>query len=155
MVILKTLANGSKIPLVPPLLANNEFVTDFLVKANLSNGFFREQCRPVTTDSSLPNNQVIETVTRLSNFNIDIDTVIKLIRSLNPNKDYGCNGISIRMLNLCTTSISKLLHVPFNKSVMHECFTNEWEKANIIPVYKKGDKKLIKKLATCAIPACL
>ena len=27
--ILKTYVNGSKIPLIPPLLVNNEFVTDF------------------------------------------------------------------------------------------------------------------------------
>ena len=46
--ILKTFVNGSKIPLIPPLLVNNEFVTDFLVKANLFNDFIREQCRPMT-----------------------------------------------------------------------------------------------------------
>ena len=40
--ILKTFVNGSKIPLIPPHLVNNEFVTDFLVKANLFNDFFRE-----------------------------------------------------------------------------------------------------------------
>ena len=42
--ILKTFANGSKVPLIPPLLVNNEFVTDFSVKVNLSNDFFRKQC---------------------------------------------------------------------------------------------------------------
>ena len=54
--ILKTFVNGSKIPLISVVLVNNEFVTDFLVKANLFNDFFREQCRPITNDSSLPNN---------------------------------------------------------------------------------------------------
>ena len=38
--ILKTFANGSKISLIPPLLVNNEFVTDFLDKANLFNDFY-------------------------------------------------------------------------------------------------------------------
>ena len=96
--ILKTFLNGSKIPLIPPLLVNKEFVTDFLDKANLFNDFFRKQCRPITNDSSLPNNQTIETVTRLSDINIDTDTIIKLIRSLDPNKARDCDGISIRML---------------------------------------------------------
>ena len=36
---LKIFVNGSKIPLIPPLLVNNEFVTEFLVKANLFNDF--------------------------------------------------------------------------------------------------------------------
>ena len=58
--ILKTFVNGSKIPLIPPLLVNNEFKTDFLVKANLFNDFFRGQCRPIMNDSSLSNNQTIE-----------------------------------------------------------------------------------------------
>ena len=110
----KTFVNGSKIPLIPLLLVNNEFVTHFLVKENLFNVFFREQCRPTTNDSSFGNNQTIETVTKLSYFNIDIDTIIKLICSLDPNKDHGCDGISMHMLKLCATSISKPLYVLFN-----------------------------------------
>ena len=77
--ILKTFANGSKIPLMLPLLVNNDFVTDFLNKANLFNNFFREQCRPITNDSSLPNNPTIETVARFLDINIDTDIIIKLI----------------------------------------------------------------------------
>ena len=122
--IVKTFVNGSKVPLIPPLLVNNGFVTDFLDKANLFNVFFREQCRPITNDSSVPNNQTIETVTRLSGINIDIDTIIKLIRSLDLNNAHGCDGISIRMLKSCATSISKPLHILFNDSVISECFPN-------------------------------
>ena len=69
--------------------------------------------------SSLRNNQTIETVTRLSDINIDAGTIIKLIRSLNPTKAHSCDGISIRMLKLCTASISKPLHILFNNSVMN------------------------------------
>ena len=32
--ILKTIVNGTKIPLIPPLLVNYQLVTDFLVKNN-------------------------------------------------------------------------------------------------------------------------
>ena len=94
-------------------------------------------------DSSLPNNQAIETVTRLSDINIDTDTTVKLIHSLDPNKVHGCDGISIHMLKLCTTSISKLPHILFNNSVINECLPNEWKKVNVIPVHKKGDKQVI------------
>ena len=135
--ILKTFVNSSKIPLIPPLLGNNEFETDFLSKANLFNDFFREQCRPITNNSSLPNNQTIETVTRLWDINIDTDTIIKLIRSLDPNKNHDCDGISLHMLKLCATSISEPLHILFNNSWISECFPNEWKKANVIPVHLK------------------
>ena len=46
------------------------------------------------------------------------------------------------MLKLCATSISKPLHILFNNSVISECFPNEWKKANVIPVHKKGDKQI-------------
>ena len=89
-------------------------------------------------------NQTIETVTMLSDITINIDTYIKLIRLLDPNKVHGCDGISTRMLKLCTKSISKPLNILFNNCVINECFSNEWKKANIIPVHKKGDKQIIK-----------
>ena len=33
--ILKTFANSKKIPIIPPLLVNDKFITNFLEKANL------------------------------------------------------------------------------------------------------------------------
>ena len=125
MGILITFANASKIPLLPALLINNEFVTVFSVKANLFNDIFKEQRRPIANDNSLFHNQTIKTVNRLSKFNIDTDTIFKLIRSLDPNKAHGCDGFSIRMLKLCATSISKPLHVLFDNSIMNESFSNE------------------------------
>ena len=52
--ILKTFYNKRKIPLIPPLLVNNSFVTDFKEKANLFNEFFCKQCLPVANDCALP-----------------------------------------------------------------------------------------------------
>ena len=91
---------------MPLFLVNNKFVTDFLVKANLFNYFFREQCRPITNDSSFPNNQTIETVAKLSDINVAADNIIKRIRSLDPNKAYGCDGISIPLLKLHNVNLN-------------------------------------------------
>ena len=38
---------------------------------------------------------------------------------IDPNKAYGCDGISICMLKLYATSISKPLHILFNNLVMN------------------------------------
>ena len=125
------------------------------MKANLFNDFSREQSRPIANDSSLPNNQTIETVTRFSDITIDTDAIIKLIHSLDLNKARDCDGISIRILKLCATSISKPLHILFNNSVINECFPNEWKKANIIPVHEKGDKQIIKNYRPVSLlPIC-
>ena len=51
--ILNTFFNGSKVPLILPLLVNNEFVTDFLVKANLMT-FSENNVDPSRTTALFP-----------------------------------------------------------------------------------------------------
>ena len=60
--ILKTFVNLTKIPLIPPLLVGNQLVTDFLVKANLFNDYFSQQCTTVDNDSSIPPNITFATI---------------------------------------------------------------------------------------------
>ena len=45
--ILKRFMNKVKIPIVPPLLVNDNFVTDFKEKAGIFNVFFAEQCNNI------------------------------------------------------------------------------------------------------------
>ena len=52
--ILKTLYNGKKIPLIPPILVNNKLISNFKEKANHFNAFFASQFTPVSNDSALP-----------------------------------------------------------------------------------------------------
>ena len=61
--ILRTFYNKRKVALIPPLLVNNSFVTDFKEKANLINYFFCKQCTPVANYSTLP--PLLETATKL------------------------------------------------------------------------------------------
>ena len=60
------------------------------------------------------------------------------------------------MLKLCATSISQPLHFLLNNRVTNECYPNEWEKASIIPVHKKGHKQIIQKnyRAVLLLPIC-
>ena len=57
--ILKTFYNGKKIPLIPPLLVDDKFVTDMKTKANIFSKFFAEQCTPLKNNSKLPSNQIL------------------------------------------------------------------------------------------------
>ena len=51
--------------------------------------------------------------------------------------------ISIRMLKLCDKSICKPLDLIFKSCMKQGKFSTEWKKANVVPVYKKGDKQIL------------
>ena len=52
--ILKTFTNGRKVTVIPPLLMNNGFISNFKTKVNYFNRFFNQQCTAISTDSSIP-----------------------------------------------------------------------------------------------------
>ena len=52
--------------------------------------------------------------------------------------------LSIRMLKLCGESIYKPLNLIFKSCLETGQFPSDWKKANVVPVFKKGDKQLLK-----------
>ena len=55
--ILKSIYNNRKVPLIPPLLIDDKFVTDIQTKTNIFNKFFADQCQTLNNASDLPTNQ--------------------------------------------------------------------------------------------------
>ena len=109
----------------------------------------------VDNDSSIPPNITFATEQKLSPLEFCTDDIVKIIKSLDPNKAHGHDEISIRMIKLCATSISKPLSILFINCFKNQCFPNEWKKANIVPVYKKNDKQLIKNYRPVSLlPVC-
>ena len=51
--------------------------------------------------------------------------------------------ISIRMLKICGNSIYKPLQLIFRSCIENGKFTSKWKKANVVPVYKKGNKQTL------------
>ena len=122
----------------------NQLVSDLFVKANFFNDYFSKQCTIIDSNSSIPANISFETDERLSTFEICSSDIVKIIRSLDSNKAHGHDEISIRMIKICASSISKPLAILFRNCLESECFPKEWKKGNIVPVHKKHDKQLIK-----------
>ena len=80
--ILKTFVNGTKIPLIPPLLVSNQLVSDFLEKANLFSDYISKQCTTIDNNSAIPANTSFVTDERLSIFDIYPGDTVNLIFSL-------------------------------------------------------------------------
>ena len=114
LTILKTFLNGSKIPLIPPLLVDkNKLVTDFLDKEKSFNNFFTKQCTPISNDSKVPVSINFKTRERLSSLEFYVHDIVKIIRSLDQHKAHDHDEVSIRMITLCDSSILKPLHLIF------------------------------------------
>ena len=84
-------------------------MTNFKDKANIFNNFFSKQYQSIPNNSTLPSIQSFETSNRLSTVDIDSKKILKLIQGLNSYKAHGHDGISIRMLKLCGSSVIKPL----------------------------------------------
>ena len=142
--ILKSLYCDKKIPVIPPLFYNNSFVTDFREKADLFNKFFANQCSLIVNASTLPDQIPLATNNFLENITFSDNEILQSIRHLDANKSHGIDGISIRMLKLCDSSIVKPLSIIFHNCINKGHFPLVWKKGNITPIYKKNEKSLIK-----------
>ena len=141
--ILKTFYNGKKIPIIPPLLIDDKFVTDIQMKANIFNKFFADKCTPLKNNSVLPKSQIFLTQSRLSTLDFNEEELIKIIRNLNMHKAHGHDDISIGMIKMCDKSILKPLILLFENSTKSSYHPDIWKKSNIVPVHKKNDKQLV------------
>ena len=130
--IIKGFYNGKRVPVIPPLLVNNKFVTDFKAKANIFNDFFSKQCTPLANGSKLPENQVYLTNSRINSVPFSDDLVIYIIRNLNVNKAYGHDDISIRMIKMCDESLLRPISKIFRNSLNSCIYPSTWKEANVI-----------------------
>ena len=143
-----------KIPMLPPLLVNDTFETNFLSKANIFNEHFSNQCSILNNNSTLPQFSFL-TNSRIDNIIIDHDNILKIIKDLNLAKAHGHDGISIRMIKMCEKSIIAPLMIIFNKALLSNTFPDTWKRGNIVPVHKKESKQLVKNYRPISLlPIC-
>ena len=96
---------NKKIPAICPLLVNDKFVSYFCTKANMFNDFFASICTPTNNGSTIPL-FAYKTNVRINSFRINHDYISLIIKNLDSNKAYGCDNISIKMIQICGESIA-------------------------------------------------
>ena len=152
--IINKVMNKCRAPKIPPLLVNNLFILNCKEKAKLFTDFFSNQCKPITNNSVLPRFNYL-TDNRIEQISIESDEITSLIRKLNPNKATGSDGISGHMLLLCDDSATLPLKIIFNNILLSSIYPDMWKHANVTPIFKKGDKQLIKNYRPISLlPIC-
>ena len=146
--------NKCRSPKITPLLVNNMFVLNCSEKAKIFNDFFSKQCMPIITSSVLPPLNSL-TDKKIDHIPIQCDEILSLIRNLNPNKASGSDGISGQMLLLWDNSVVLPLKIIFQNILISAIYPDMWKLANVIPIFKKGDKQLIKNYRPISLlPIC-
>ena len=69
--------------------------------------------------------------------------ILSIIKSLDSTKAYRYDNLSVRMIKMCSESITLPLKISFQESLEKEKFPEIWKKANVVPVHKKEDKTFI------------
>ena len=114
--LLRSFYNGRKVPLIPPILKGNKYVSDLKEQANYFNEFLSLQCSPIVNGSVLPAKSYL-TASSLDSITISRSDTLKTIRSLDINKAHGHVDISIRMLKICNDVLVEPLKMLFVNSI--------------------------------------
>ena len=69
---------------------------------------------------------------------------ILIIKNLDQAKAHVCDNILVKMIKICSVSLTALLRIIFEQSLKGGTFPEIWKKANVVPVHKKEYKKLLK-----------
>ena len=123
---------------VPTLQSNNNLYVSSKDKAQALNNHFESVF--VDDDGILPEIG-LSNYPPIPDLSFDVNGVKKQILNLNPNKACGPDNLSPRTLKLLADELSPVLTFLFQQSYDSGRLPDDWSKALVIPVYKKGGKQ--------------
>jgi hypothetical protein len=122
------------------MVADNEVYSTDEDKAKLFNDYFVKvqslpnQPEDPEFEDEVPPQETIEMIT------ITPKDVEDTLKCLDPNKAYGPDGISPRMLKEGGPAIVNILTKIFNLSLTKGIFPSCWKLANVCPIFKKAEE---------------
>ena len=133
---------------------NDTVVEDTNVLNEKFNEFFKN--KPIKLAKKIVKNERIDPLSRLktkvAGLNLGLFTiktaterqVSKVIKSLKAKTSCGFDGISAELLKLSGETLIAPLRYIINTSILEGKFPNKWKEAKVVPLFKKGDRSLLK-----------
>lgn len=110
-------------------------------KANAFNRCFYSNFSPTDDSENLPEVHAFVNP-NLGIIELSVAEVHQILATLDPNKATGPDEISGKVLKECADELAPSLTKLFNLSLSQGIVPREWKFANVVPVFKKGDKHL-------------
>ena len=133
----KSSSKSSRLP--ETIHMNGKFRTEPVDKGNLFNEHFYLQF----SQTSNYNLDIDFRNDPFADFKIDHRQLRKILATINPHKSMGPDNISGFVIKNCAVSIAYPLSLLFNLSFNTGQLPEEWKLANIVPVFKKGDRSCV------------
>ena len=124
----------------PVLECNGVVVKDAEERANCFNVTFSKKFSDPRVDVYPEAHQL--GAPGLSEFSVPDGRVAQLLRELSAHKACGPDGLSARILRECADEFAVPLDIICRMSLTSGVFPTVWKRAHVIPVHKKGSKKL-------------
>lgn len=125
---------------VVPLKSNAGLMTSPTDKANALNDQFQRAFTP--QDATPPPDLGKSPYPDMKNIIVTEEGVHKLLAKIDVSKATGPDGISGRILKLVAEDISPSITFLFQQAIVTGENPNDWKEANIVPIFKKGDRTL-------------
>jgi hypothetical protein len=122
---------------IPALLVDGAVINDDKEKAEAFNNTYLESSNLNEAGKDTPPEPAAD-CELLSEIEVTEEDVNKALLNLKPDKAFGPDGISPRLLKEARPSITESLCRLFNMSLLQEVFPAAWKKANVCPIYKKA-----------------
>lgn len=125
------------ISLILPFLIDNKLELDFNETWAL---FLATKVAPVNNSNALPMPVNVNSTTSLGN-NFNDDDLLKTIKDLDFNKTCDHDNLSMRTTKIRDSAIT--LSITVKSCIAPWIFLDIWEKMNIVPVHKEGNKQIV------------
>ena len=92
-----------------------------------------EQCDSIPNKGPSPFND-------MPAIKIGLEGIYKILNRLQIHKATGPDKISCRILKEMAAEVAPILHLFFQASINQGILPTDWKTANVVPIFKKGDK---------------
>ena len=125
---------------VAPLRQEGMFIDDTSQKAEILNKQYHSVFTPECENEELPS--LTDNYPSMPEITVTANGIEKLLSKLDPSKATGPDEISSRILKQYAHEFAPLLTTIFNTSLSRGEVPTDWRQANVIPIFKKGEKYL-------------